>query len=76
MRPIELYWDFNALGISTDNDLKTVEFPCNIPCRINRDDDFQSVMPLISVKDTNWEILSSMEGEQEGEIRHILCVIL
>ena len=67
MKPIELFWNFDSMIYYDDeyrdnsNVFQTLEFPCPIACRTAGDYELLSV---ISVKDTRWEILSTMEGEK------------
>jgi hypothetical protein len=63
MPPIELFWEVAQLQLDDDNELKTVKFPCSIPCRTNHQG-FGNIMHIISVKDTSWDILSTMEGKR------------
>eukprot|EP00980_Cylindrotheca_fusiformis_P008417 scaffold1778_cov101-Cylindrotheca_fusiformis.AAC.4 len=61
MPPIDLFWNVNSLRLDKDDELETVSFPCSIPCRTNRK--AVGIVSTVSVKDTPWEILSTMEGE-------------
>jgi hypothetical protein len=56
MKPIDLFWNYDFL-----TSFETQEFPCPISCR--KAGDF-SIISVIAIKDTNWEILSTMEGER------------
>jgi len=71
--PIELFWDFGSNRWKGDKSLRTSKFDCSVPCRINKDQSDSSVLSVISVKGTNWEITSTMEGEKyfpEAKIDH------
>jgi hypothetical protein len=66
MKPIELYWNYIGPYMYEDaqdeqDGLETEAFPCSIPCR--KAGDYQ-LMSVISVKDTRWELFTTMEGEQ------------
>lgn len=62
MPPIELFWDVARLQLGDDKQLKTVSFPCSVPCRVNKQG-WGNAISTISVKDTPWEIISTMEGK-------------
>lgn len=69
MPPIELFWNFETPGQNhgyADDQMsattfETEDFKCSIPCR--KLGEF-AILSIVSVKDTNWEILSTMEGER------------
>lgn len=65
MSPVELYWDYSGAASDSSEESKTVPFDCPIPCRTNGNGNLWNVMPIISVKDTPWEIVATMEGRQE-----------
>ena len=58
---VELFWntDYDSATIYSDASLKL--FPCSIPCKLN--DKYLSVN-VINVRNTNWTITHTMEGEQ------------
>jgi hypothetical protein len=67
MDPIELFWNYDSMLYYNDDGVgkesfQTEEFPCPIPCRIAAGD--WALLNIISIKDTKWEILSTMEGEK------------
>eukprot|EP00980_Cylindrotheca_fusiformis_P012335 scaffold3020_cov118-Cylindrotheca_fusiformis.AAC.5 len=57
--PIELFWNTNSLRLDK---VETVSFPCSVPCRTKRKK-VEGLVSTISVKDTPWKIISTMEGE-------------
>ncbi|CAJ1968791.1 unnamed protein product [Cylindrotheca closterium] len=63
MSPVELYWDYSGAASDSSEESKTVPFECPIPCRTNGNGNLWNVMPIISVKNTPWEIVATMEGE-------------
>lgn len=61
LKPVELFWNYGKAYRSRSQNFVTEEFPCPVPCR--KFGDF-SILSVVSIKDTNWEILSTMEGER------------
>ncbi len=73
MKPIELFWNYDSLFYYNDGradsiSFATEEFQCPIPCRAAGD---YALLSIIAVKDTRWEILSTMEGEKYYGQAHV-----
>lgn len=73
VEPVELFW--NVDGDNDDHDRSrtvdppTKHFPCSVPCKLN---DNYNVVNMINVRNTNWTITQTMEGEQiypEAQVR-------
>lgn len=64
--PIELFWNYDSMIYYNDDrfsttSFETEKFACPIPCRTAGD---YALINIISIKDTKWEILATMEGEK------------
>mmetsp|Transcript_53272 Transcript_53272/g.129423 ORF Transcript_53272/g.129423 Transcript_53272/m.129423 type:complete len:804 (-) Transcript_53272:241-2652(-) len=63
--PVELYWNFDeTYGQASLEDFK----PCSVPCRSTGS--FE-ILNRINVKNTNWEITLTMEGEKYYTQAHV-----
>ena len=67
MKPVELFSNFDSTYDYDDdrfdhNSFETEEFPCPVPCR--KADGGGTIVNVISIKDTKWEFIATMEGEK------------
>ena len=63
--PVDLYWNFDEIyGEASLKDFK----PCSVPCRSTGS--FE-ILNRINVKNTNWEITLTMEGEKYYTQAHV-----
>ena len=60
---VELFWNMDEYDITPYKTKRhtTEPFPCSVPCKLNNN---YAVLNEISVRNTNWRITHTMEGEQ------------
>lgn len=61
--PVELFWNTGE-----DSDVTSTPFPCSIPCTSNGE---WGLVSTINVKNTNWIIIFTMEGEKYYSEAHV-----